>query len=322
MHTSVLLKECLTLLAPECEKALMIDSTLGEGGHSEAFLSQFQDIRIIGIDADPVIQLRARERLLPFGERMSFYEGWFDEFYEHYPYEDAGKRPDIILFDLGISVFHYEKSERGFSFRHDEALDMRLNPAVQDSAEVLINSLKEDALANLIYMFAEERYSRRIARAIVESRKNSRIVSTRSLADIVYRAVPADYRHGGIHPATKTFQALRIAVNGELERLPRSLQAAFDVLGEGGKMGVITFHSLEDRIVKNFFRDLAKNCICPPEQPICICGGVPRAQLLTKKALSASSEEIQYNSPSRSAHLRVIRKKICELPKRKEIDET
>ena len=310
IHTPVLLQETLSYLSPVGEpfesSAVMIDSTLGEGGHSEAFLTKYNGLRIIGLDADSKIQARAKERLACFGDRMNFRNVWFNDFYADYP-EDL-PRPDIILFDLGISVFHYERSGRGFSFRYDEPLDMRLDPSAGDSVEVLVNTMREGELADVIFQYGEERYSRRIARAIVQARQLSRISSSKVLADIIYSAVPAQYRHGNIHPATKTFQALRIAVNGELDRLPRALNSAFDCLKTGGKMGVITFHSLEDRIVKNTFRDWGKQCTCPPEQPICTCGGKPRAELLTHKPVAPTEEEISENSPSRSAKLRVIRK--------------
>lgn len=310
VHTPVLLQECLEYLSPVGEpfekSAFMVDSTLGEGGHSEAFLKQFSNLRIIGLDADQNIQARAKERLAPFGDRMKFHLGWFNDFYANYP--ESLPRPNLILFDLGISVFHYEKSGRGFSFRYDEPLDMRLSSTAGDSVEVLVNTMKEVDLANVIFQYGEERYSRRIAKAIVEARKLSRIVSSKVLADIIYGAVPAQYRHGNIHPATKTFQALRIAVNGELDRLPKALHYAFNDLEVGGKLGVITFHSLEDRIVKNCFREWAKVCTCPPEQPICICEGKPAAVLLNRKPIGPTVNEVEDNSPSRSAKLRVLRK--------------
>lgn len=306
IHTSVLLQESLTHLAPEKPHSLMIDGTLGEGGHSEAFLATFPDLRIIGIDADVRIQSHARERLSPYGERMCFYPGWSDVFFKDYPAEE--KKPDIILLDLGISLFHYEKSGRGFSFRSDEPLDMRLDPLSGESAADIVNTMKEAELADLIFQFGEERYSRRIAKAMCEKRSASKFATAKALADCIYSAVPADYRHGRIHPATKTFQALRIAVNEELTRLPRLLSLALDVLVPGGKFGVITFHSLEDRIVKNYFRTMSKACICPPEVPICKCGGRPKVDLLTRKSISPSEEEISLNPPSRSARLRIVRK--------------
>ena len=310
IHTSVLLNETLEWLSPENESfadnAFMVDSTLGEGGHSFAFLTRYKNLRIIGLDADQKIQARAKERLSCFGDRMNFHLGWFNDFYANYP--DNLPKPNLILFDLGISVFHYERSGRGFSFRYDEELDMRLNDSEGKSASDIVNTMREDELANLIFNYSEERYSRRIARAIVENRQLAPITNSKTLAQIIYDCVPAPYRHGGIHPATKTFQALRIAVNAELNRLPEALCSAFDVLEVGGKMGVITFHSLEDRIVKNTFRNWAKVCSCPPEQPICTCGGSPKVELLTRKPIGPTEEEVKVNSPSRSAKLRVIRK--------------
>ena len=310
VHTPVLLNECLDYLSPVGESyennALMIDSTLGEGGHTFNFLSKYPDLSVIGIDADKTIQAKARERLASFGERVHFYNGWFDQFYSNYPSEYD--KPNIILFDLGISVYHYEESSRGFSFRYDEKLDMRLNPDREKSAADLVNELAEEKLADLIYLYGEEKLSRRIAHAIVVAREGGNIESSKALAEVIWNAVPANYRYGNIHPATRTFQALRIAVNGELERLPRSLHAAFECLKEGGKMGVITFHSLEDRIVKNYFRNLGKQCVCPPEVAVCRCGGEQCAELITRKPVAPTDKEVKENSPSRSAKLRVIRK--------------
>ncbi|MCI6810197.1 MAG: 16S rRNA (cytosine(1402)-N(4))-methyltransferase RsmH [Spirochaetia bacterium] len=310
VHKPVLLNECLEYLSPIGEPfenhAVMIDSTLGEGGHTFNFLTKYPNLEVIGLDADAVIQARAKERLSPFGNRIHFFNGWFNQFYENYPAEY--EKPDLILFDLGISVFHYEKSERGFSFRYDEKLDMRLNPLSETSAADLVNDLSEEKLADLIYLYGEEKLSRRIAKAIVEARKGGRIESSKALAEIIWNAVPGNYRYGPIHPATRTFQALRIAVNSELKRLPGALNAAFNDLKVGGKMGVITFHSLEDRIVKNYFRNLGKKCVCPPEVAICRCGGQQCAEILTHKPVVPTAEEIKDNSPSRSAKLRVIRK--------------
>ena len=310
VHTPVLLQECLKFLSPAGEPfekdCLMIDSTLGEGGHSFAFLSKFPGLKITGLDADKNIQARARERLAPFGDRMNFFNGWFNDFYENY--DLSQKRPDLILFDLGISVYHYERSGRGFSFRHDEPLDMRLNVNEGESAADIVNTWKEEELANMIYLYSDEKMSRRIARAIVEARQGGKIASSKALAEIIWNAVPANYRYGQIHPATRTFQALRIAVNSELRRLPKALHSAFNVLENGGKMGVITFHSLEDRIVKNYFRNLGKKCVCPPEQAVCTCGGSACAEILTKKPVEPTAEEVKVNSPSRSAKLRVVRK--------------
>jgi 16S rRNA (cytosine1402-N4)-methyltransferase len=288
----------------------MVDATLGEGGHSFAFLSRFNDLRIIGIDADAGIMERAKERLAVFGERMRFYSRWSQDFFAEYPREL--KRPDTILIDLGVSLYHYEKSGRGFSFRKDEKLDMRLDLDKGRSAAELIARLPERELADLLYNNAGERFSRRIARLIVEERAGGRITGTAALAEIVERAVPAFYRHGRVHPATKTFQALRIAVNAELSALPDLLENSFHVLENGGRLGVISFHSLEDRIVKNFFREKNKNCTCPPEMPICRCGGQRVLTILTRKGLSPGADEIERNPPSRSARLRVVEKILDE----------
>lgn len=316
VHTPVLLNECLEWLSPVGEpyekNALMVDSTLGEGGHTFNFLSKYKNLSVIGLDADPVIQAKAKERLSSFGERVHFYNGWFNDFYKNYPSEY--NKPDLILFDLGISVFHYEKSHRGFSFRYDESLDMRLSPLSENSASDLVNNLEEEKLADLIYLYGEEKLSRRIAKAIVEARAGGKIESSKALAEIIWNAVPANYRYGSIHPATRTFQALRIAVNSELKRLPQALFDAFQDLNAGGKMGVITFHSLEDRIVKNFFKNLGKQCVCPPEVAVCRCGGKQCAEILTRKPVCPTEQEVKVNSPSRSAKLRVIRK-ICDATK-------
>ena len=307
VHTSVLLQEVLNYLKPQTnENTFLIDSTLGEGGHSYAFLKSFPQMEVLGLDADAEIQKRAKERLKDFGSRMKFYRGWYNDFYKNYP-EDFAK-PNAILFDLGISIFHYELSEMGFSFNKDEKLDMRLNKDEKISAYEIVNESHEDELANILYFNADERYSRRIARAVVNEREKAPIESTIALRDIVYHAVPKAYRHGFTHPATKTFQAIRVAVNHEFERIQEALENAFGVLKPGGRMAVISFHSIEDRIVKHFFRDLGKSCVCPQDMPICKCGGKPKAKILTRKPVEPTAEEIATNAPSRSAKLRVIEK--------------
>jgi len=310
LHTPVLLEETVKYLSPRESGELMIDATLGEGGHSYAFLNQFPQLKILGVDADPEILKIARERLECFGERFQFYNGWSHDFFAEYP--GNYKRPDTILFDLGVSLYHYEKSGRGFSFRYDEKLDMRIDNSSGISAAQLIERLSEKDLADLIYANGEERYSRRIARAISEAKSGAMLTSSAVLAELVEKSVPPAYRHGPIHPATRTFQALRIAVNGELSRLPDLLEAAFRVLEPGGRMGVISFHSLEDRIVKNFFREKNMDCICPQQSPICKCGGQRALAILTKKGVSAGEEEIRKNPPSRSARFRAAEKILDE----------
>jgi 16S rRNA (cytosine1402-N4)-methyltransferase len=311
VHTPVLLEETIRYLGPRKDGELMVDATLGEGGHSFAFLSRFPELRVIALDADPAIQAIARERLKDFGDRVQLYNCWSHDFFAEYPAEL--KRPDTILIDLGVSLFHYEKGKRGFSFRYDEPLDMRIDTSTGLSAAELISRLSEKDLADLLYNNAEERYSRRIAKAIAEAKAAGAISSSVVLAEIVERAVPPAYRHGPVHPATKTFQALRIAVNGEISKLPDLLEGALRVLEPGGRLGVISFHSLEDRIVKNFFREKNKDCICPPEEPICRCGGQRVVSLLSRKGVPPSEEEIRTNPPSRSARLRAVEKILDEV---------
>jgi 16S rRNA (cytosine1402-N4)-methyltransferase len=306
IHTPVLLEETIHYLAPRKERELMVDATLGEGGHALAFLSRFPDLKLIGIDADPEIQENARRRLADFGGRVHFHSGWAQDFFAAYPGDL--KRPDTILIDLGISLFHYEKSGRGFSFRKDEGLDMRLDTSTGSTAADLVNRLPEKELADLLYTNAEERRSRRIARLIVERRSRGNIGTTAALAELVEQAASPSARNGPVHPATRVFQALRIAVNGELSRLPNLLEGALRVLEPGGRLAVISFHSLEDRIVKNFFREQNKNCTCPPDSPICNCEGRRNVTILTRKGVTAGDEEIRRNPPSRSARLRVVEK--------------
>ncbi len=303
VHFPVLRDEVVLHLKPRGRRELMIDSTVGEGGHAEIFLRRYSSLRLVGLDADPVILGVARQHLSAYGERVRFYNTWFNLFFKDYPTELD--RPDTILFDLGISNFHFELSGRGFSFRKDEPLDMRLGEELETSAADIVNDYPESALAGIIFEYGEERLSRSIARAIVNARERGRIETTRELAEIIARAVPPSYRNARIHPATRSFQAIRIAVNGELMRLEAGLSSALRVLKVDGRIGVISFHSLEDRIVKRFFRDKNKSCTCPPEQPICNCGGRRILEIVTKKPIIPGEKERSVNPPSRSAKLRV-----------------
>jgi 16S rRNA (cytosine1402-N4)-methyltransferase len=306
IHTPVMLNEILDLLAPRNNNELFVDANTGEAGHSYAFLSAYPGLKMVCIDADNEILEIAQKRLEPFADRVYFFNGWSFDFFTGYPSEL--KLPDTILFDLGISSYHYKKSTKGFSFEKDEYLDMRLDTGSGLTAADLLARLPEKELADLIYANSQERYSRRIASFIVNERQKSTITTTSALADLVYKAVPASYRHGPIHPATRTFQSLRIAVNGELSGLHDLLEAAFRVLEPGGRLGIISFHSLEDKIVKNFIRAKNKNCICPQEAPICKCKGHRSVNVLTKKGITPLKDEIERNPPSRSARLRVVEK--------------
>ena len=289
VHYPVMHREVLENLPIPEGDSLFIDCTTGEGGHTSLFLSSYPSLTVIGIDRDSVIQKKAIERLSGFGGRFHPVNAWFDDYLSEAPSESA----DAILFDLGISMFHYLESDRGFSFRNDEPLDMRLNPEAGLSAADIVNGYSEENLADVIYRYGEERYSRRIARAIAEKRESAPIESSSALAEIIRAAVPKDYRYGRIHPATRTFQALRIEVNKELDRITPALGDAIRVLKKGGRIAVITFHSLEDRKVKWFFKDEAQK-------------ENPRIRILTKKPIVPSEEEEAENSPSRSAKLRVV----------------
>ncbi len=305
-HTPVLLEEVLSF-AELNKGGVALDATTGEGGHSEGLLHRFPLSRLVCFDADEVIQQKARLRLESYAERVRFVHTWFDE---GLPLAEQWwqEKPKFILMDLGISIFHYVESGRGFSFQSDEPLDMRLSTAEPVSAADIVNSWNEKELADLFWKFGEETLSRRIAKAILNTRTKERIESAKQLADIIWEAVPPPVRHGRLHPATKSFQALRIVVNHELERLESALGKAFQVLAKGGRLAVISFHSLEDRIVKTAFRDWAKVCVCPPEQPRCTCSRLALAKDLTRKPVVATEQESLANPPSRSAKLRVIEK--------------
>lgn len=312
-HTPVMLDEVLSFLVPQSDHALMLDCTLGEGGHAEAFLARYPGISCLGIDADPAIQARAQERLSPYAGRMTYRQGYFDEILENWD----GPRPDIALFDLGISMFHFSESGRGFGHGKDEKLDMRLSPEAPRSAARLLAEEPEEEIARIIYVYGEERMSRRIAKAIVQERRRGGIETTGELAELVWNAVPQAYRHGRLHPATRTFQALRIAVNDELGRAERGIRRAVALLASGGLIAVISFHSLEDRVAKNVLREFAghrsanggfSGSVYPPIPLNGGEGGLPALELITKKPLAPTPGEIARNPSSRSAKLRVARK--------------
>ena len=307
VHYSVLQQEVLQYVVPPGGEGLFIDSTLGEGGHSELVLKENPGIQVVGLDADAKIMEVARKRLAPFEKRVRLFNTWFNTFFREYPL--GGERPDAILFDLGISIFHYERAGRGFSFQKEEPLDMRLDTSLEISAYDIVNTYPEKELARIFFEYGEERYSRIIAAAIVRHRSKKTIETSGELAELIKSSVPAKYRHGRIHPATRSFQALRIMVNGELARLESVLEDALSVLKVGGRIGIISFHSLEDRIVKQFLQRKSQSCTCPPEWPICKCGGNQAiVKFIRKKPIQPSEEEVSLNAPSRSAKLRVAEK--------------
>jgi len=291
VHTPVMSNEVLAQLVPFRADALIVDGTLGEGGHSMGFLRTYPECRVIGIDIDPVMGRRAMNRLETPRKRFELMTGWTDEILASW----VKRAPDIILLDLGVSRFHYECSGRGFSFRADEPLDMRLDESSERNAADLVNSLEEDDLAKLIFTYGEERYSRRISRSIVEQRRKAPIVNTGQLVGVVSRAIPRKARHGRIHAATRTFQALRIVVNRELDRLAAILNVAPTMLAAKGRLGIISFHSLEDRLVKRCYRAHDGRY-----------GG--DCHILTRKPLLPSAEECRSNPSSRTAKFRVLKK--------------
>jgi 16S rRNA (cytosine1402-N4)-methyltransferase len=304
-HVPVLWSEVLDCLRPTAGE-VYIDCTVGGGGHAAGILERSApDGRLLGLDADPDALAEAERRLAPFAPRFTLAHANFAEL-EATARWHGFDAVDGVLFDLGVSSFELDRPERGFSFRTEAPLDMRLDPTRGETAADLVNRLDEEPLANLIYRYGEEPRSRAISHAIVSARQLAPIRTTTELARIVERAAHAKNRR--IHPATRTFQALRIAVNRELESLEAALPQAFELLRPGGRLVVISFHSLEDRIVKHFLADAARGCICPPAVPVCVCGHKPTVELVSRKALVPSEAEIARNPRSRSAKLRAARK--------------
>jgi len=307
-HIPVLRDEVLMLLrAAELPEGRFIDGTLGAGGHAAAILAAAPGARLLGLDRDPHALALAGERLAPFGARATLVHASYEQMAavarEWLADDLAGTRGvDGILLDLGVSSMQIDDPVRGFAFMADGPLDMRFDPTAPiPTAADLVNTLPTDALADILFQYGEERHSRAIARAIVAARP---LATTRQLAEIVARAQRGP--HQKIHPATRTFQALRIAVNDELGAVERVLPAAIDLLAPGGRLAVISFHSLEDRLVKQAFKIEASDCLCPPSQPVCTCGHTARVRVITRKPVMASTAEIARNVRSRSARLRVV----------------
>jgi len=302
LHQPVLRAEVLDILSPLAGKTV-VDGTLGLGGHTEALLQADETVRVIGIDRDAEAIALASQRLDRFGSRLRTVHGNFRDLDQHL--DGLGiTAVDGVLLDIGVSSLQLDASERGFSFRRDGPLDMRMNREAPVTAADWIHTATESELSDVIYRFGEERYGRKIARAIVRARESGRIESTAQLADIVRKAVPAKYDHRRLDPATRTFQAVRMFLNDELGALEAGLAVGFERLAIGGIFIVISFHSLEDRIVKRFFREKAKACVCPPKMPECVCGKEIEAKILTQRPLTATPEEVAVNPRSRSAKLR------------------
>ena len=306
LHLPVMLPEVLTALDAS-RGGLFVDATLGLGGHAQAILRASTQNRVIGLDRDRDSISLAAARLAGFGSRFVSVQSDYRQIRETLRELNIAA-VDGVLADLGVSSWQLDTPERGFSFQHGGSpLDMRMDRSQGLTAADLVNRLREQELADLIWRFGEERAARRIARRIVAARTRSPIQTTGELADLVVKAVHQKGRWR-IHPATRTFQALRIAVNGELDGLDEFIAASVDLLVPGGRLVIITFHSLEDRIVKRALRIQSGRCVCPPNQPTCSCGAVARVELLTRKPLAPREKEIEENPRARSAKLRACLK--------------
>lgn len=307
LHTSVLLNETLELLAIR-DGGTYVDATLGLGGHAEAILSNYAETRVIGIDQDAAAIVLASKRLAKFGERITFIHANFSDL-NRVLNEIGIDKVDGVLADLGVSSLQFDSEERGFSFRFDAPLDMRMNAdSDEPTAAGLLATLSQEEIANVIYLYGEERFSRRIARRIVEKRENGEpVTTTKQLVELVERSVRRSPKDK-IHPATRTFQALRIAVNHEVEILEKFFIDAVKSLKIEAMFAVITFHSLEDRIAKQTFQKLSGKCFCPPRIPQCMCGATKIVDILTRKPVVPTEIETRENPRSRSAKLRAVRR--------------
>ncbi|MFZ5627089.1 MAG: 16S rRNA (cytosine(1402)-N(4))-methyltransferase RsmH [Bacillota bacterium] len=305
-HKSVLLEECMAALNLR-SGGVYVDCTLGGGGHSqEILLRTGPDGKLVAFDQDPAAIRAAGERLKEFGERVTLVQSNFVKLEEKLQ-ELGYTGVDGILFDLGVSSYQLDTPERGFSYQHDAVLDMRMDPTQPISARDLLNEWPEAEIARIIREYGEERWANKIAALIVRERTNRPLETTGQLVELIKRAIPVKARTGGPHPAKRTFQALRIAVNNELENFRSALLQAVRMLKSGGRVAVITFHSLEDRIAKQTLTELARTCVCPPELPVCVCGKQPEVKLIGK-AIEPSAEEVAENPRARSARLRVAEK--------------
>jgi 16S rRNA (cytosine1402-N4)-methyltransferase len=304
-HKSVLLNESVDALSIKPD-GIYVDGTAGGGGHSYEIASRLTTGRLIAVDADPDAIRAAGERLLPFKERVMLLHANFADLKAELTACGVNS-VDGILLDLGVSSYQFDTPERGFSYNFDAPLDMRMSQSGLTAAQ-FVNTAEYRELARILREYGEEKFASRIAAGIIRERSVKPIETTFELAEIVKTAIPAATRRQGSHPARKSFQALRIAVNGELEALSHLLDDALSLLNTGGRLCVITFHSLEDRMVKQRYLSWAQGCICPSDFPICVCEHKPIAAIVFKKGTQPTSEEIEENPRSRSARLRVIEK--------------
>ncbi len=306
-HIPVLFREIMEIMVPKPGE-FFVDCTLGGGGHSKGFLERTSpNGLLIGIDQDSDALVAARQNLRAYDGRIMLVHSNYsklDKILNDYAPEGV----DGILFDIGVSSHQLDEAERGFSYMQDAPLDMRMDQTQSLDAWQVVNTYKEEELQRILKEYGEERWAKRIAKFLVEFRSKKPIDTTGELVDIIKRAIPKGAREEGSHPAKRTFQAIRIEVNDELGVLNRTIQVAAKHLKKGGRLGIISFHSLEDRIVKEQFRYLASDCICPPELPICQCDKVSEVKILTRKPVTASPEELERNSRAKSAKFRAVEK--------------
>ena len=305
-HVPVLLKECLDALAIKPD-GVYVDGTLGRAGHSLEIVKRLTTGRLIGIDRDETAIAAAQERLADYMDRVTLVHSNFDRIGDILA-ELHIDGADGMLFDLGVSSPQLDDAERGFSYMHDAPLDMRMDRTAYLTAREVVNGWSYEELRRILFEYGEERYAPAIARRIVQQREQKPIETTLELVDVIKSAMPPQALREKQHPAKRSFQAIRIAVNGELDALPPMLEAATEHLNPGGRLAVISFHSLEDRIIKKTMQELATGCTCPPEFPVCVCGKKPKLKLVSRKPIVADEAELERNPRARSAKLRVAEK--------------
>lgn len=307
-HTSVLLQETIENLDIKPE-GIYLDGTLGGGGHASEVAARLSGTgRLIGIDQDEEAIAAAKKRLLPYQDRVTLIRDNYVHAVEALPRIGVSQVDGIVL-DLGVSSYQLDNAQRGFSYKYDAPLDMRMDQRQSLSAKEILNAYSESDLYRIIRDYGEEQFAKNIAKHIVAARKDKPLETTGELNEIIKAAIPAKMRAGGGHPSKRTFQAIRIECNQELEVLKSSLDAMIDLLAPGGRFCVITFHSLEDRIVKSAFRQNENPCTCPPDFPVCVCGQVSRGKVITRKPILPSTQEMAENKRAKSAKLRVFMKK-------------
>ena len=305
VHKSVLLNECIEGLKIK-QDGIYVDGTLGGAGHSSEIIKKINNGKLIGIDRDDDALKAAKDKLKEYNN-VIYYHGNHDDIKEILN-ELNIDGVDGILLDLGVSSYQLDERNRGFSYLGENILDMRMDKTQELDAKIVVNKYKEEELANIIYEYGEERFSRQIARNICNERKNKEITTTKQLVEIIEKSIPAKFRAKDSHPAKRTFQAIRIEVNNEIKPLYQTFINSIDCLKKGGRICIITFHSLEDRAVKNAFIDAEGKCICPPGLPYCACGAVKKGKIITKKPILPTKEEMENNSRSKSAKLRIFEK--------------